>query len=55
MAADEAELLFGVSKSMHDTMVRPELQEVIAEALERDANIQKQTKKACEEQALARK
>ncbi len=55
MPMDEADLFLGVSKSMHDTMVCPELQEFIAKALERDANIQKQTRKAREERTLARK
>ena len=51
VAMDEAELFLGVSKSMHDTMVCPDLQEFIAKALERDANIQNQTRKAREERA----
>ncbi len=53
--ADEMDLFLDVGKSSYDCMVCPMIQEHIAKTFERDANIVKQTRKAREERALARK
>lgn len=53
--AEESDLFRGSLKSGFAAMVCPELTEYIAKQLERDVNIQKQTRKAREERTLARK
>ena len=55
LPSDEMEMFLGVSKSVYNVMVAPDLQEWIGKQLERDANIAKQTRKAREERTLARK
>ena len=52
---DEMELFVGADKSPYDVMVCPALAEWIAKEMERDANIQKQSRKARQERALPRK
>mmetsp|Transcript_26387 Transcript_26387/g.57288 ORF Transcript_26387/g.57288 Transcript_26387/m.57288 type:complete len:387 (+) Transcript_26387:759-1919(+) len=52
---EEMDLFLGAGKSSHDAMVCPELMDHVAKAMERDALILKQSRKAREERALARK
>ena len=52
---DESELFLGVGKSAYESMVCPDLTDWTAKQLERDATILKQTRKAREERAQARK
>ena len=55
MPVEEMELFQGTGKSSFECMVCPELVEHIAKQLERDSLILKQSRKAREERALARK
>ena len=51
----EMELFLGGAKSSYDSMIMPDLVEHVSRALERDSAIMKQSRKAREERALARK
>ena len=55
LPAQEVELFLGAEKGAVDCMISPDLTEFVSKALERDANVQKQSRKAREERALARK
>ena len=55
LTSEEMMLFQGTGKSHFESMICPDLMEHIAKALERDANILKQSRKAREERALARK
>ena len=51
---EKMEYFLSSSKSVSESMICPPLLEWIAKQLERDANVQKQYRKAREERALAR-
>ena len=55
LSMDEVEYFQGTEKTATDSMIAPQLVEWIATQGERDASIMKQTRKAREERALARK
>ena len=55
LGIEEVELFLGSNKSSTDTMIAPDLTEWVAKQMERDASIAKQSRKAREESALARK
>ena len=55
LALDEVEYFQGTDKTAYDSMICPALAEWIAKQAERDSSIAKQTRKAREERALARK
>ena len=54
VSSEEVELFLGGSKSGLESMICPDLMQHIAKELEREASINKQTRKAREERALLR-
>ncbi len=55
LAVEEVELFLGGGKSHFEAMVAPDLVEYVAKNLERESSILKQSRRAREEHALARK